>query len=154
MKPYLRIRRFPYEEPYHLHVVIPVSNGRTSGELEFYTTPDALTSWADHLEVFPRHKNDVFLTEIGSERLEDRWAYYIRFRVFITDNLGHCALHFRFSNNRPLPHLDLFEFCIEADAAAINRLGTLLRGFAKLEHELLAWDLTSGDLFVKASDYE
>ena len=153
MKPFLHIRRYPYEEPEELQLLVSASNGGTSGQLEIYSTPEELRNWADRLEVFPRHQSDVFLVELGSERPEDRYSCYFRFRAFTTDGSGHCALHFRFCNNSPLPNRAISEFCIIVEAAQINRLGKLLRGFADLRHELLAWGLDHAKLYEREREF-
>jgi hypothetical protein len=152
VKPHIRLRRHPYEEPYHLRLVINASNGHTAGELEFYTSPDELRAWADHLAVFPQHRDDVFLAEIGSERPEDRFAYYFRFRAFTVGS--RCALHFRFCNNRELPDRELSEFCILAEAAQVNVLGRLLRVFSEFQHELLVWDLENAELYQSHLEWD
>lgn len=92
IRPHVRIIRFPYEEPHHSNLVLQVCNGRSHAQIEYYMNPASLVDWADHFEVFPRHSSDVFLFERGSERPEDRWAYYLRFRVFLKDRLvtAHC----------------------------------------------------------------
>lgn len=143
---FLRITRTPYEEPFHLQLLLEVSNGRQSSSLEIYLNADALTEMASALEVFPRHATDAYLFELGSERKEDRWAYYLRFRAFVVDGVGHSALLFRMNNNRDLPHQELAEFCIEAEPANINRLGKLLRAFSRLEHRNLFWSFDESTL--------
>jgi hypothetical protein len=143
---YLRITRLPYEEPHHLDLMIEVSNGRSAGQLEIYTTPEALTDCGEALEVFPRHGSDVFLWEIGSERSEDQWAYYFRMRSFVTESVGACALQFRLNNNATLPETEVTEFCIEAEPSQLNRLGKLFRDFARLEHKELFWNVAEGML--------
>lgn len=136
---FIKITRTPYEEPYHLQLWLEVSNGRQTASMEIYVNTDALVDAGKSLEQFPRHATDVYLFELGSERPEDRWAYYLRIRAFLTNGRGHCALLFRMNNNRDLPYRELAEFCIEAEAANINRLGSLLRDFSKLEHDTLLW---------------
>lgn len=147
MSPGIRIKRIPYEEPYHLHLVMRASNGRQRAEITFYVNAKDLTQWADHLEVFPRHGTDVFLWEAGSERPEDSFAHYIRLRAFIHDSSGHCAIHLRFNNNQDLPDREIAEFCIRAEASQINYLGRLCRGFAELKHEVLDWKIEGGQLY-------
>ena len=143
---FLRVTRTPYEEPYHLQLFLEASNGRQSASLEIYINADSLSEIASALIAFPRHASDEYLFEVGSEREEDRWAYYWRFRAFLTDALGHSALLFRFNNNRELPYRELAEFCIETDPASINRLGELLMGFAKLQHKTLYWSPDASNL--------
>jgi hypothetical protein len=141
MKPFIRITRNPYEEPNHIHLIWEVCNGNQKWEFNYYDNADALTKFSDNLEVFPRHLDDVFLWELGSEYQEDRWGYYFRFRVFVWDSVGHCAIQIRFNNNRDLPFREQSELCIKADAAQINRLGKLFRGFSELKHEVLIWEV-------------
>jgi hypothetical protein len=152
MRPHIRITRYPYEEPHLLNLEIQACNGRFLAEIECYVNASSLVEWADHLEVFPRHISDVFLFEIGSERPEDRWAYYLRFRAFVRDGLGHSALHIRFNNNRDLPRREIAEFCLDAEASQINRLGRLCREFAKLDHVVLDWWIQDGALYETADD--
>ena len=148
MSNYIRIERIPYEEPYHVQLVWSVSNGNTSTSFEYYDNAESLIELADHLEQFPRHRDDVFLVEVGSERPEDRFAYYFRFRVFTTDSRGGSAIQIRFSNNGELPYREIAEFCIRTEPASLNRLGKLFREFAKLQHDCLAW--TESEAFVGA----
>jgi hypothetical protein len=152
MRPHVRIARHPYEEPHHVNLVLQVCNGRLLAQLEFYMAARSLVTWADHLEAFPRHNQDVFLFEIGSERPEDRWAYYLRFRAFLKDAAGHCALHFRFNNNAALPEREIAEFCLKAEASQINRLGRLCREFGALNHAVLDWWIQDGALYESIDD--
>ena len=139
MSNYLRIERIPYEEPYHVQLAWEVSNGNTSSCFEYYDNAESLKKIGKGLEQFPRHSGDVFVHEIGSEKPEDRFAYYFRFRVFTTDSRGGSAVQIRFCNNRDLPYRTSFEFCIQAEPAALNRLGKLFLEFAKLEKGYMAW---------------
>ena len=152
MTHYLRLERIPYEEPYHVELVWDVSNGITSSCFRYYANADFLREIAERLEVFPRHSRDVFLYEIGSEKPEDRFAYYFRLRVFTTDSLGGSAIQIRFCNNEELPSRQVVEFCIETDPGAVNRLGELFREFAKLEHTYMAWS-DSESFIGSRSDY-
>ena len=150
MRQYIRITRKPYEEPYHLNLVMEASNGIQTARLEFYDNADALPKVAKELEGFPRHKDHVFLWELGSERPEDRFAFYFRFRVFAIDSLGHCAIYLRFNNNDALPDREVAEFCIRAEPAQLDRLAGLFKQFAKLKHEVLEWELGDGQLLGKS----
>jgi hypothetical protein len=152
MRPYIRIVRKPYEEPYHLNLVIEASNGVQKGQLEFYDNAEALSHAANELEVFPRHNGQVFLWELGSERPEDRFAFYFRFRVFVVDSVGHCAIQLRFNNNEALPDRQLCEFCIRVEPAQLSRLAQLLKQFSELKHEVLEWGFNDGRLLGKADE--
>lgn len=154
MSPLLKIVRHPYEEPHLLNLSMVVSNGRQVATIEFYINRDTLTEWAGVLEGFPRHRDDVSVWETGSERPEDRWAYYLKLRVFTTDSAGHCAIHVRLNNNAKLPDLEISEFCIRAEAASLNRLGRLFHEFSRLEHEVLIWTPTEGNLIKTEAEAE
>lgn len=148
MSKYIKIKRIPYEEPYHLNLIINVSNGEQSTTFEYYDHAGVLKEWANELETFPKHSTDVLLYEIGSERPEDKWSCYLRFRVFTTNLLGACAIQFRFNNNKDLPDRVISEFCIEAEVTELNILSKLLYQFSKLEHEVLEWSGSEGELHV------
>ena len=105
----------------------------------YYDDAASLIELADALEAFPRHTNDVFLYEIGSEKPEDNFAYYFRFRLFTVNNVGNSAIQIRFCNNGELPNREVTEFCIEAEPADINRLGNQFREFSKLKKTFLVW---------------
>jgi hypothetical protein len=154
MHPFIRIIRIPYEEPYHVHILLEASDGFSLGVLEYYDNADAFKEWADALEVFPRHIHAFFLHERGSERPEDRHAFYFRLRAFTTDGLGHCAIQLRMNNNQDLPFRSISEFCIRAEAADINRFGMLCREFAMLKHEVLYWRVTQGELYRTRAEAE
>lgn len=154
MNSWIKIIRYPYEEPYLLNLVMSASNGRQRGEIEFYSNADDLNEIADKLEEFPRHASDVYLYELGSERSEDRWAFYFRFRLCTIDSVGHCAIHLRFNNNRDIPDREITEFCIPAEPSAINRLGKLFREFAQLKHEVLYWNPVEGKLYKTQKEAE
>ncbi|AKC82262.1 hypothetical protein IMCC26134_04825 [Verrucomicrobia bacterium IMCC26134] len=151
MKPSIQIQRFPYEEPHHLHLRFSASNADFAGAIEIYLNATELLKWADELEAFPRHKDHVFLFDYGSERKEDRWAYYFRFRAFCYSSSGRSALHFRLNTNSEMPNIGISEFCITTEAARINHLGRLLREFARLEHVILDWDTEDGRLYKTES---
>jgi hypothetical protein len=143
---FIRIIRTPYEEPHHIQLEIEASNGSHTAKFQVYVNATVLSEWAKHLEVYPRHNSDVFLFEIGSERSEDRWAYYFRLRVFMIDGSGHCAILLRTNNNQDLPDRELAEFCIRAEPSQINNLGKLFREFSKLKHHELEWWVNDGAL--------
>ncbi len=144
--PYIRITRHPYEEPHHVCLVLEASNDSCQTKFEYYCNATDLSDMAESLEIFPRHNSDVFLYEYGSERKEDRWSYYFRFRAFQVNSTGHCAIQIRTNNNRELPDLEISEFCILAEASQINRLGALFRKFSKLNHKELVWTVDEGTL--------
>lgn len=122
------------------------SNGSYSGKLEFYCNAEDLSRAGRALTDFPQDRTSEFLWELGSERPEDRYAFYIRFRVFVVDNLGGCAIQIRFNTNEDLPDREIVEFCVTSEASKVNLLGELLVEFAKLEHRHIWWDTKAGAL--------
>jgi hypothetical protein len=122
--------------------------------LRFYAGTQVLVEWGDAMDAFPAHKDSVYLWEYGSERPEDRWAYYLRLRLFTTDSVGHCAIQLRLNNNRELPDREIAEFCIRVEASQINRLGALSRKFSDLDDEVLYWDLHQSNLYKTQEDAE
>ena len=154
MTPSIKIIRHPYEEPYHLNLVMEATNGCLQGRLEFYCNASELIELADELETFPRHSSAEFLWELGSERPEDRFAHYFRLRLFTTDSVGHCAVQLRFNNNKDLPDREISEFCIKVEPSELKQLGKLVRKFSKLEHEALYWEPSGGQLYKAKKDSE
>jgi hypothetical protein len=147
MKPFIQITRYLYEEPYHLQLVMAASNGRQRGKIEYYANADDLTEIASVLKEFPRHPTDVYRYEIGSQRSEDKWPYFLRLRLVTTDSPGRYAIHLAFNNNREIPYRESSEFCIPVEAAALNQLGSLFQEFARLKHEVLYWNPVEGKLY-------
>jgi|GEM_PF-711155 len=152
---FIQITRHLYEEPHQLNLVILASNGMASGGLEFYTNSDRLKALGKALIDFPSHERSNYLFEIGSERPEDRHAYYFRIRVFAKNNQSDCAIQLRMNNNNPPNHYQpkwpsyetspqLTDFEIDSDANNIKKLGGLLIEFAKLEHQRLFWTPVQG----------
>lgn len=150
---YIRITRYPYEEPHHVHLVLEASNGSQKTVFEYYCNATDLNDMASSLEEFPRYQSDVYLYELGSEKPEDKWSYYFQFRAFTTNGVGGCAIKLRTNNKSELPNREISEFCIQAESSQINRLGQLLKEFSHLEHEVLEWTVAEGKLveFKKAT---
>ncbi|MEN9600901.1 MAG: hypothetical protein RIS56_507 [Verrucomicrobiota bacterium] len=144
--PFIIIHRHPYEEPYHLNLVISASNGVMSGTLEYYCNAEDLGEVGGKLAVFPERKGDTYVYELGSPRPEDRFAFHFALRTSTLDSAGHCALQLTMNNNRPSPDDVSCSFSIRAEPAAINRLGRLLTAFGELMHSELRWSDTDGEL--------
>jgi hypothetical protein len=146
VKPFIRITRYPYEEPHHVNLVVTASNGRQRGELEIYANAEDLAFFACELHGFPKHKDDTALWELGSECPEDRFAFYYRLRVFQVATDGQCAIEVRFCNNQEPPAREIVEFSIDVLPSDLDRLAALLERFSKLEHRVLEWNLNDGEL--------
>jgi len=71
------VTRLPYEEPYEVNLVFNASNGLTSGQVEIYDIAERLKELADILEDFPFNSKKTFLWELGSEKAEDNFAFYL-----------------------------------------------------------------------------
>jgi hypothetical protein len=122
------------------------SNGRQQGEIEIYTNADDLTAFAGKLRGFPKQENGAALWELGSERPEDRFAFYYRLRVFQVARNGQCAVELRFCNNRQPPEREVAEFSIGAQPSDLDRLAELVERFSRLEHRVLEWNVVDGEL--------
>ena len=144
--PGIRITRYPYEEPYHLHLHIQASNGRVQGCLEFYCNADDLKTFGKQLVDFTGSRSRAIVYELGSEKPSDRFAFFLSLRVRPLDSSGHCAVQIHLNNNEEPPSRELMEFSIRANVADLNRLGNLLMGFGRLQHRVLEWDVHDGRL--------
>jgi len=98
------------------------------------------------------NKEQTIIYELGSEKSEDRFAFFFSLRVLPLDLAGHSAIRIRINNNRPPPETEACEFCIPADVADVNRLGSLLVAFGKLEHRVLDWSVKDGRLLKDVED--
>lgn len=153
--PFIVIHRHPYEEPYHLNLVISASNGEMRGTLEYYCNAADLKDVGSRLAAFPQKTEDSYVYELGTPRPEDQFAFHFAIRISSLDSAGHCALQLTMNNNRPSPDDLSCSFSIRAEPAAINRLGRLLTAFGDLKHSELRWSDTDGELILgKASDAE
>lgn len=144
MPSFLNITRQPYEEPYHLHLLVFAGNSTTLTRFEIYTTASDLNDVAESLVGFPRADNDTILWQLGSEDLHDHRAFYFRFRVFQFSHTGRCAIEIRFSSNREPPNQQIVEFCIQAYPSDLDRLGTMLKSFARMEDLTMEWCVHPG----------
>jgi hypothetical protein len=125
---------------------VVASTGRQQGELEIYANSVDLAVFATSLSGFPKRKDDVALWELGSERPEDRFAFYYRLRVYQVLTVGRCAIEVRFCKNSEPPDREVVEFSIDAWPADLDRLAMLLSRFANLKHRVLDWSLEDGEL--------
>jgi hypothetical protein len=126
--------------------MMQASNGLAAGELEFYDSADSLKICGAALAEFPANASDAFTWQLGSEHPKDRFAFFFRFRVSLTNASGTCAISLRFNNNQPGEDSAISEFSIIAEPAGINNLGRLLNAFSELETEMLHWDGIDGEL--------
>ncbi len=122
----------------------------TSGavaEQEIYANATDLSDFAAALVGFPRRADDAYSWELGSERPEDRIAFYFRLTVRQIRGSGRCAGHIRFNNNDEFPCRRVAEFAFGAMPADLDRLGRALEQFAKLRDTVLEWAVHDDALF-------
>ncbi len=142
----IKITRIPYEEPYHLNLEITASNGSMRGELEYYCNAKDLMHVGSEMRAYAGNQEAIIVYELGSEKPQDRFAFFLSIRVKAVDSRGHCQVRIRLNNNAPPPEGELTEFSIAAEVADINRLGELLVEFGQLKHRVLVWQVTAGEL--------
>jgi len=132
---FIEVKRFEYEEPYHTEIHLTASNGDFSGSLRFYCNADDLKTLASQLEDFPRSSTDEVEFEIGSEN--PKWAYYLLFKVFVKDFEGHSAIRIRINLNETSTGIS--DFCITANPADINKLGSHFRELFEWKSREFRW---------------
>ncbi len=116
-----------------------------AGALEFYTNPGQIDEHGLALGEFPHCPGSTHIWEIGSEADWRRRAWYFLLRTYSMRKSGQCLFHLHFNNNTALhdqpklPDRAVSEFCIRTTAERIHKFGSLLRIFAKLEHQRLYW---------------
>src|SRR5687768_3554832 len=98
LTPFIEVVRHPYEEPYHVNLVVTASNGAQFASLEIYANAADLTTYANALRDVPGRAAEA-LWELGSERPEDNFAFYFRLRSYQTSKTGQCAVEVRLNNN-------------------------------------------------------
>lgn len=146
MEKLIKIIRQPYEEPYHINLIFRASNGECSGQLEIYDKASRLKELADILEDFPIKSTKKFIWELGSEKPEDKFAFYFKCEFSLVQLSSECAIGIRLNNNCEGIEKELSEFHIECTPAELNNLGKLFREFSKLEKETLTWNGIGGQV--------
>ncbi|MGB7582114.1 MAG: hypothetical protein WBL85_06675 [Sedimentisphaerales bacterium] len=133
----IQLKRYPYEEPYHLNLALSASNGLFAGQLEYFCNADDIKKIGTTLQSFPNKIPDEYLYEIGSAQKGNNSAYYFALHAYTTDMSGQCALQIVIDNNRDKPDEGACRFSIKAEPSAINRLGKLLLRFSEMKHQTL-----------------
>jgi hypothetical protein len=142
----IELSRTPYEEPHHLCLLIKASNGRLHGELEYYCNASDLLELGSQLRDYSGSRDKEIVYELGSEKPEVRFAFFLSLRVKAINSRGHCCVSVRLNNNDSRPNEEITEFSIPAEVADVNRLGDLVSGFGQLRHRRLIWHVTTGEL--------
>ena len=68
--------RQPYEEWYHVNLLVSNGNQSTRTEFEIYANASDLNRASVSLIGFPRAGNEIFVWELGSVNKQDRFALY------------------------------------------------------------------------------
>ena len=102
MKPQITVKRFPYEEPFHLQLEFFVTNGCFSGNTDIYCNANDLNEIGRALRFFPKRIDDEYRYEYGSEE-PDSYNYFL-LRVYTFDSVGHSAVQFSINNNCTEPN--------------------------------------------------
>jgi hypothetical protein len=139
MEKLIKIIRTPYEEPYHINLIFKATNGESAGQLEIYDNADRLKTLAYILEDFPFKDEKEYLWELGSEKAEDRFAFYFKCQFSLIKHTDDCLVRIRLNNNEEGIEKSISEFNIQCKPAELNKLGQLFREFAKLKKETLTW---------------
>ena len=132
---------------------VPTLNVKANGihelcallQLEIYANATDLGTLAERIREVPGRKTEA-LWELGSELLQDRFAFYLRLRAHQIAPMGQCAVEVRLNNNAAPPDREVTEFSIHALPADLDRFADLLEEFGRLEHRQLRWSVTSGEL--------
>lgn len=146
MNTLLRLTRHPYEEPYHVELLLEACDGRTHASIPYYTSVHSLVELGVALEGFPVAGRSEHVYEVGSEEPERRSAYHIRLRFFVIGQDGSCGIDLHCKCMREEPEFETADLTIETRIDGIKRLGGLLTGFGKLDHRVLEWDGVEGCL--------
>lgn len=138
MKKSLHLIRIPYEEPYHLNLLIRVSNDDHSAELEFYTSNESLLKFAEDLENFPMDNQQEVIWELGSENPEDKFGFF--FRIHATLNTSNdVSINIRLCDNSDIIHPICSNLILSCNVEELNNLGRLLNHFSVLGEMKLQW---------------
>ena len=140
-EPYLVIRRTPYEEPHHLHLHLSASNGTFAGTADMYRNTYEVRETGQALRRFPARVPDEVVSQYGTDDPGSRFYRLVRIRAYTLGRSGRSALQITLDLNEDEPSEGACRFSIQAEPAAINRLGELLVRFAELRHLELRWTL-------------
>lgn len=145
-KPYVIVRRHPYEEPHLTQLEIFASNGILTCSTDIYCNVTDLAEIGHALQKFPKVAGEEYQYDYGSEDPTQRCYRYFLLRVYTTDSVGHCALQIAMNQNREEPDEGICRFSIKSEAGSINRLGALFVRFGDLQHLELRWTPDSDDV--------
>jgi hypothetical protein len=136
------------EEPDLICIEVAATNGAFALRTErFYCGRQSLERFGAALSCFPAKPGDQPHFALGVEDTEDH-SPFLSLTAYVSG--VRTALRLRFMDRVYSKAFDgATEFSIQAETAAINRLGSLVEQFSKLKHSDLLWTTSSGDLFVE-----
>jgi len=127
------------------------SNGGFSGFVIASFSDKDLVEMGRRLRAFTGSPGDLFIFKDGGpEWLEPEESYYLYLKIAASDSTGHFHIEFDARRHDSYPHY-LGHQCrlsLDADTAAINRLGQLLETFADETYVELHWVPEGGRLFT------
>lgn len=153
--PWIKVRRYPYEEPYLTHIFIWVSNCLFMGGTDFYCHVDDLQTIGESLQVFPRSVPDEYNYEYGGKRREgSRYFRYFLLRASTVNRAGACTIQVIIDLNEETPNDGYCEFSFHVEAAQLNRLGHLFCKIHEYERGEFHWNNNSALIFEDHREME
>lgn len=152
--PFLIVRRFPYEEPFHTQLKFAASNGMFSGCTDIYCNVDDISNIGKALQNFPRTAEDEYRYEYGSSDPSKKFYRYFLLRAYTLDRTGRYALQFAMNLNQDEPEEGVCKFSFPVEMSAVNRLGKLFERFSLLLHLELRWTPSDGKVYEQYQEGE
>ena len=116
---------------YYYRIIL--SNGITTGCLEFYGYSDVFKDFGSQLMLFPKNIRDTVIFDIDKDN-------YLK--VYCYDVNGHSVLNVQIDNYAIAPHHNRCEFSIKTIPASINKLGEALYVWHPMLNNPFKWDFT------------
>jgi hypothetical protein len=135
----IQIEALPYYEVGTLNLMVSASSFSFSGQIEVFTTPQALIAFGERLTSFPASTSDKVSFEYGSSSGE--WAAHLLLEAAVIDGVGHSAIRVRMQSFGGPACGSLAEFSIPSEPAGINELGHAIVGWAGSPEDLFVWHL-------------
>jgi hypothetical protein len=112
------------------------------GELQvhahFWDIAEVFKQFGEKLMDFPQSISDVVTLEIGIVH-PGFYQNYLLLKAYCYDANGHSALKIITHNNKLEPQSQRIEFSILTEAAALNKLGSLLKNWQPQEVPDIVW---------------
>lgn len=148
-EPAIILRRHPdaEDEPSLLHLEIAVTNGVFGMRQSFFLATEDFERFGAGLSGFPANASDRPTLTCGNANARDQ-SPFVSLTAYL-DGL-QSALSCKLADRSRWASLDgEVSFSIRTEAHAINRLGSLVQEFARLQHSDLIWTTKSGELFAE-----